>query len=202
MNIIIVAKPHARPWALNLKCWRMRAKLFGLAAVCVSCFGGAGFVVALLLANPNDRVWREVYALRAQISTQKDSIGQLEASSQRSMDALAVQLGALQARALRLDALGERLARAGKLDEGEFNFAAAPAQGGPEDPNAVPQPLDASLAANISQLRDQFQLEETRLNVLEELLLDRTVDNALLPKGYPVATGYIGSGFGREVVSG
>jgi len=196
MNIIIVAKPHARPWALNLKCWRMRAKLFGLAAVCVSCFGGAGFVVALLLANPNDRAWREVYALRAQISTQKDSISQLEASSQRSMDALAIQLGALQARALRLDALGERLARAGKLDEGEFNFAAAPAQGGPEDPNAVPQPLDASLAANINQLRDQFQLEETRLNVLEELLLDRTVDNALLPKGYPVATGYIGSGFG------
>lgn len=187
-----------RPWALNLKCWRMRAKLFGLAAVCVLCFGGVGFVAALLLANPNDRAWREVYALRAQISTQKDGITQLEASSQRSMDALAIQLGALQARALRLDALGERLARAGKLDEAEFNFAAAPAQGGPEDPNAVPQPLDASLAANINQLRDQFQLEETRLNVLEEMLLDRTVDNALLPKGYPVASGYIGSGFGTR----
>ena len=198
MNIIIVARPHARPWALNLKCWRMRAKLFGLAAVCVLCFGGVGFVAALLLANPNDRAWREVYALRAQISTQKDGISQLEVSSQRSMDALAIQLGALQARALRLDALGERLARAGKLDEAEFNFAAAPAQGGPEDPNATPQPLDASLAANINQLRDQFQLEETRLNVLEEMLLDRTVDNALLPKGYPVASGYIGSGFGAR----
>ena len=198
MNIIIVARPHMRPWALNLKCWRMRAKLLGLAAVCVLCFGGAGFLAALLLANPNDRAWREVYALRAQISTQKDNISQIEVTSQRGMDALAIQLGALQARALRLDALGERLARAGKLDESEFNFSAAPAQGGPEDPDATPQPLDASLAANISQLRDRFQLEETRLNVLEELLLDRTVDNALLPKGYPVATGYIGSGFGTR----
>src|SRR5262245_36194835 len=108
MNIIIVAKPHARPWALNLKCWRMRAKLFGLAALCVLCFGGAGFTAALLLANPSDHALHEVYALRTQIGTQKQTIEQLEASSQRSMDALAVQLGALQARALRLDALGER----------------------------------------------------------------------------------------------
>lgn len=198
MNIIIVAKPHARPWALNLKCWRMRAKLFGLAALCVLCFGGAGFAAALLLANPSDHALREVYTLRAQIDAQKQKVAQLEASSQRGMDALAVQLGALQARALRLDALGERLARAGKLDDAEFNFAAAPAQGGPEDPDAAPQPLDASLAANINELRDHFQIEETRLNVLEELLLDRSVDNALLPKGYPVATGYIGSGYGTR----
>jgi murein DD-endopeptidase MepM/ murein hydrolase activator NlpD len=198
MNIIIVAKQHARPWALNLKCWRMRAKLFGLAILCVLCFGGAGFAAALLLANPSDRALREVYTLRAQIDAQKQNVAQLEASSQRGMDALAVQLGALQARALRLDALGERLARAGKLDDAEFNFAAAPAQGGPEDPDAAPQPLDASLAANIGDLRDRFQLEETRLNVLEELLLDRSVDNALLPKGYPVATGYIGSGYGTR----
>jgi murein DD-endopeptidase MepM/ murein hydrolase activator NlpD len=176
----------------------MRAKLFGLAAVCILSFGGAGFVAALLLANPSARALREVYALRAQINTQKQNIDQLEASSQRGMDALAVQLGALQARALRLDALGERLARVGKLDDAEFNFAAAPAQGGPEDPNATPQPLDASLAASIGELRDQFQLQETRLNVLEELLLDRSVDNALLPKGYPVTTGYIGSGYGAR----
>jgi murein DD-endopeptidase MepM/ murein hydrolase activator NlpD len=176
----------------------MRAKLFGLAALCVLCFGGAGFAAALLLASPSDRALHEIYTLRSQIDAQKQNVDQLEGSSRRNMDALAVQLGALQARALRLDALGERLARAGKLDEAEFNFAAAPAQGGPEDPNATPHPLDASLAANIDQLRDQFQLEETRLNVLEELLLDRSVDNALLPKGYPVASGYIGSGFGMR----
>ena len=198
MNIIIVAKPHARPWALNLKCWRMRAKLFGLAVVSLLCFGGAGFFAALLLANPSDPALRDVIALRAQIGAQKQTISQLESASQRGMDALAVQLGALQARALRLDALGERLARAGKLDVAEFNFAAAPAQGGPEDPNATPQPLDAGLVAHINELQDQFQLEETRLNVLEELLLDRSVDNALLPKGYPVETGYIGSGYGTR----
>jgi len=105
MNIIIVAKPHARPWALNLKCWRMRAKLFGLAIVSLLCFGGAGFFAALLLANPSDHALRDIIVLRAQIGTQKNAIEQLEGASQRGMDALAVQLRALQARALRLGAL-------------------------------------------------------------------------------------------------
>ena len=55
MNIIIVAKPHATPRALDLKCWRMRAKLAGLALLCILCFGGAGFAAALLFANPQSR---------------------------------------------------------------------------------------------------------------------------------------------------
>lgn len=196
MNIIIVAKPHATPRALDLKCWRMRAKLAGLAMLCILCFGGAGFAAALLLVNPQNRALHELYALQAQIHTQRQNLSQLESSSQRNLNGLAVQLGALQARALRLDALGQRLAQVGKLDPNEFDFAQAPGLGGPEDGSTKPQPLNADLAANIASLRGRFRDEETRLNVLEQLLLDRRVDNELLPKGYPVANGYIGSGYG------
>jgi murein DD-endopeptidase MepM/ murein hydrolase activator NlpD len=198
MNIIIVAKPHARPTALNLLCWRMRAKLAGLAAICVLCFGGAGFVAALLIANPRDRALHEVQALRAELSVQRENLAQLEASSQRHLDALAVQLGELQAQTLRLNALGQRLARAGKLDDGEFDFTEAPAMGGPEDPQAASHTLNFDLAGQIANLRNQLDSEETQLTVLEDLLLDRRVDSALLPTGYPVTTGYIGSGYGER----
>jgi murein DD-endopeptidase MepM/ murein hydrolase activator NlpD len=198
MNIIIVAKPHATPRALDLNCWRMRAKLFGCAALCILCFGGAGFAAALLFANPSTHALHELHSLRAQIAQQDQAIGQLENSAQRNMNALAVQLGALQARALRLDALGQRLAQVGKLDAGEFDFAEDPGLGGPEDGDVKPQPLNSELATNIASLRDQFQSEEVRLKVLEQLLLDRRVDNELLPKGYPVAGAYIGSGFGTR----
>ena len=198
MNIIIVAKPHATPRALDLKCWRMRAKLAGLALLCIACFGGAGFAAALLFVNPQSGALRELYAMRAQIDAQRENLSQLESSSQRNLNALAVQLGALQARALRLDALGQRLAQVGKLDVDEFDFGAEPGLGGPEDTNAKPQPLNADLAKNIASLRGQFRDDETRLNVLEQLLLDRRVDNELLPKGYPVTGGYIGSGFGTR----
>lgn len=199
MNIIIVAKPHATPRALNLQCWKMRAKLAGIAALMVLCLGGAGFAAALLFANPRDHALHEINAMQARIATQRQTIAQLEATSQRNMNALAVQLGALQARALRLDALGQRLAQVGKLDSAEFDFSADPGLGGAEDGDTRPQPLNSDLANTIASLRGQFQDEETRLNVLEQLLLDRRVDNELLPKGYPVADGYIGSGFGTRV---
>jgi len=198
MNIIIVAKPHATPTALNLKCWRMRAKLACLAAVCILSFGGAGFVAALLVANPRDRALDDVETLRAQIATQQRNIEKLEASSQRNLDALAVQLGELQAQTVRLNALGQRLAQAGKLDDGEFDFSKPPAMGGPEDPQAAPHTLNFDLAGQIASLRDELSGEETQLTVLEELLLDRRVDSALLPRGYPVTSGYIGSGYGER----
>lgn len=198
MNIIIVAKPHATPTTLDLKCWRVRTKLGFLISACLLLFASIGFGAALLIVSPREHTLRDVDALRAQIVAQKQGVDRLETSSHRDLDALALQLGELQAQALRLNALGQRLAQVGKLDDGEFNFSAAPAMGGPEDPSARPHPLNFDLSGNIAQMRNQFDYEETQLTVLEDLLLDRNVDRALVPSGYPVVTGYIGSGFGER----
>jgi len=198
MNIIIVARPHATPTALNLKCWRMRAKLLAVAAICVLSFGGAGFATALLLASPRQSTLSDVNAMRTQLEAQKQGISQLEKSSRRDLDALALQLGQLQAQATRLNALGQRLAKVGKLEDGEFDFNRVPAMGGAEDPNASSHSLNFDLAGEIAQLRGRFDHEEMQLTVLEDMLLDRKVDNALLPSGYPVTAGYIGSGYGAR----
>ena len=123
---------------------------------------------------------------------------QLEASSRRNVDALAVQLGEVQAQALRLNALGQRLATAGKLDDGEFDFTQPPAMGGPEDPNAAPHSTSFDVGGEIAKVRTQLDTEETQLTVLEDLLLDRRVDSSLRPSGYPVTEGYIGSGYGER----
>jgi murein DD-endopeptidase MepM/ murein hydrolase activator NlpD len=198
VNIIIVAKPHATPTTLDLQCWRVRSKLAFVLTACLLLFAGLGFGAALLLASPGDHTLRDVLALRTQIAAQKQGVNQLENSSRRDLDALALQLGELQAQAVRLNALGQRLAQVGKLEDGEFDFSAAPAMGGPEDPAAASHALNFDLAGNIAQMRSQFDFEETQLTVLEDLLLDRKVDRALVPSGYPVATGYIGSGFGNR----
>ncbi|HEX6832802.1 MAG TPA: M23 family metallopeptidase [Rudaea sp.] len=178
-----------------MRCWRGRFKVGLAAAGLALMFGGAGFGTALLMANPSDRALTEVTTLRDQIVQQKDQVTSLETTSRRDLDALAMQLGSLQAQATRLNALGQRLTQIGKLDDGEFDFNEPPAMGGPEDPAAATHALDSSLSNNISDLRARFQREETQLNVLENLLLDRKVDRALLPSGYPVV-GYIGSGYG------
>lgn len=198
MNIIIVAKPGARPINLNLRCWHGRSRVIAALGSCALGCMVIGFAAALTFANPRDTTLREVRGLYDQVVAQRASVDNLEAASHRDLDALALQLGSLQAQATRLNALGQRLTQIGKLDDGEFDFDQAPAMGGPEDPSAVPHALNFDLAGNIATLRERFDSEATQLGVLEKLLLDRKIDNALLPSGYPVATGYIGSGYGMR----
>jgi murein DD-endopeptidase MepM/ murein hydrolase activator NlpD len=54
------------------------------------------------------------------------------------------------------------------------------------------------LVAGIDQLRAEFDRQDAQLGLLENLLLERKVDNALLPSGMPVKHGYIASGYGMR----
>jgi murein DD-endopeptidase MepM/ murein hydrolase activator NlpD len=197
MNIIIVRNAHSLPRRLDLAGRRGRLLALAAAAGCISLFVAIGAAAALLIASPRTQDLREVAALRAALADQRTQLASLDADAHRNLDALAMQLGQLQAQATRLDALGERLTQVGKLDDGEFDFGADPAVGGPEDPETGmggALPLQASLDA----LAAQFQRQETQLDVLENLLRDRTIDSALLPSGMPVSHGYISSRFGER----
>jgi murein DD-endopeptidase MepM/ murein hydrolase activator NlpD len=199
MNIIIVASSNATPVSFDLKSWRVRGKIAAATAACALFCVGVGIVGASMLFSSRDRALRDVASMRETITHQQDTLHHLETASRRDMDALALQLGTLWAQSTRLNALGERLTEIGKLGDGEFNFTQPPALGGAEDPAAVPHTLDFDLAGNIDALRGQFSQQETQLTVLENLLLDRKARNELVPSGYPVATSYIGSGFGARV---
>ena len=169
----------------------------GLLSATLLVFAGIGFVAAMFTVNPRDAAMSELLALRTQIELQKTELGSVESDSRRNLDALALQLGQLRAQATRLNALGDRLTRVGKLEDGEFDFASEPALGGPEDAFAegsAPLPL----SNDIDNLRVEFGRQEAQLQVLENLLFDRKIDNALLPTGMPVAHGYIASGYGTR----
>lgn len=195
MKIIILRNVHGTSRNLDLAGWRGRLLLSGAGILGTLVFGAFGFGAALLLARPSEQSIQEVSLLREQIKDQRKLLGGVEADSQREMDALALQLGRLQAQATRLNALGDRLAQVGKLEDGEFDFSEAPALGGPEEPaSTVALPISDSINA----LRDEFDHQEAQLGVLEDMLLDRTIESALLPTGWPVAQGYIVSGFGTR----
>ena len=76
-------------------------------------------------------------ALRAQSA----EISSAREDAQRQMDALSVHLGELQARLVRLDALGERLTELADVDPDEFDFSLSVGQGGVDEPlEAAPMP--------------------------------------------------------------
>ena len=119
--------------------------------------------------------------------------------AQRQMDALSVHLGELQARLVRLDALGERLTELADVDPDEFDFSLSVGQGG------VDEPLEGSayappsfMATRWTNWRHALDTREQQLEVLEQLLADKHISQSTYLAGQPVRRGYI-SPFGRRV---
>ncbi len=197
MKLILVAKSHSTPRCIDLGSSKGRLLVGGAISGAMMLFVGMGFLIALYTVNPRDAAMRELLALRAQIQLQKTELGGVETDSRRNLDALAMQIGQLRAQATRLNALGDRLTQVGKLEDGEFDFVSEPALGGPEDAvaeSSSPLPM----GADIESLRVEFGRQEAQLGVLENLLFDRKIDNAMLPTGMPVAHGYVASGYGTR----
>ena len=96
----------------------------------------ASAALAVWIASPGGRALAKVDSMRQQIAAQKAELQQVRDNAQRDISRMAIKLGELQADSARLDALGQRLVVAGKLDPAEFNFNEAPGIGGPE--KAVP----------------------------------------------------------------
>lgn len=195
MNIIIVRNARSQPRQIHLGGTRGRLLAAAAAAGCALFFIAMGAGATLLSVSPRTHDLQEVAALRATLARQRVELERINGDSQRNLDALALQLGQLQAQATRLNALGDRLTQVGKLDDGEFDFSSAPALGGPEEA-AAGASVTPPLQDDIATLRAQFGRQAAQLDVLENLLRDRQIDNALLPTGMPVAHGYIASGFG------
>lgn len=195
MQIILVSRTKKVPKTLDLACRRMRWRIATLGVVAVAGCMALGAAVALTVASPRDQALSQISELQHKIDAQDAKLGAVKRDAQRNLDALAVKLGQLQAQSTRLNALGERLAQMGKLDDGEFDFDQAPPVGGVEDTSGAAYTLPQNLESSISQLATQFDGQQAQLTALQSLLMDARIESNLKPTGMPVQ-GYISSYFG------
>lgn len=127
-----------------------------------------------------------------------------------NVEAMALELGELQAKLLKIEAVGERVSGlAGlkneelrALDEaGRAASQASPAASGPGGGPFVPAPAGGG-AARLEQLMQQIDLEADRqsdlLVLAESRLLSRRLEQMLVPSIRPVEVA-IGSGFGFRI---
>lgn len=196
MNLIIVGRRQCRKWTLD----RERPLTLVLPCLCLlvtfAIPAALGFLVGQWLKDPRQPVLADLAALRSNLEVQQRELDRARDASEQHMNALALQLAELQAQATRLNALGERLTRMGRLDDGEFNFRELPAVGGPEELPAAGGFTDGNFNEAIEQMRRTFSAQAQQLALLESLLMDRELDRSLQPAGMPVRTGYISSPFG------
>jgi murein DD-endopeptidase MepM/ murein hydrolase activator NlpD len=121
-----------------------------------------------------------------------------------NISSMAVKLGEMQAQVIRLDSLGERIARLSgvippKNEANEANEANRKAgQGGPLILSA--QPLSANeLQREIDRLAAIVEQRSDTLTALESQLMERRIKTTLLPTLVPIDADHVGSTFGHRL---
>jgi murein DD-endopeptidase MepM/ murein hydrolase activator NlpD len=137
-------------------------------------------------------------ALREEIHQQRLTVDGALRGARRDLDALALQLSELQARAIRIDALGMRLAELAGLDVEEFSFGKPPARGGsaPLGESLPNQSVD--LIAALHALARTLESRSQELEALEASLLFGHAREQTQLTGRPSFSGWISSVFGAR----
>lgn len=158
--------------------------------------GVTGYRLALAEAGelPSDLVG----AWQTELKSLESRATELQETANRETRAQAATLAALQARLLRMEAVGQRLASAADLEGGEFDFDQEPALGGPLSLDAAAESGSGELARALDQLAAQIRDRETQLEVMDRLLVNRGLAGEAAIGGKPVASGYVSSVFGRR----
>src|SRR5690606_15615786 len=112
------------------------------------------------------------------------------------IDALTLRLGEMQARLMRLDALGLRLTEVAQLDEGEFDFANQPALGGPLESPAAESYQMPDLQKSLDMIQAQIDHRAQQLELLNDLFANRQFEAERFVAGRPIIKGWLSSHFG------
>lgn len=197
MKIIVVSKRHGGTRSYTLGTWAravLSACLIGIpagsAVLAWQYFSGKN--EHDLLTADSAQAWQEV------LSQQETDLAQVKQELDQKLAAMTLRVAELQARLVRLDALGERLTSMAKLDNGEFDFSRMPAVGGPElniEGEVVDEPEFQQM---LDQLSAQIDDRQQQLETLEALLAKRKLQNDVFLAGRPINRGWMSSRFGRR----
>ncbi|TAG74650.1 MAG: M23 family peptidase [Burkholderiales bacterium] len=116
---------------------------------------------------------------------------------QDNINNLAVKLGEMQAHMLRLDGLGDRLAKVAGLKPQELPSASPPGRGGAATPS-TPLSMD-QFAKQLGELQRTIDVKADQMTVLEALLVEGSAQRKFLPTLPPVENINYTSNFGYRI---
>jgi murein DD-endopeptidase MepM/ murein hydrolase activator NlpD len=193
LNIILVSDSLAKSRHVSLSQAQVVLIAFGILL--------AGFVLAMATYVVTMKFavdLRNPYLRSLLAVLHEDELKRSEAEMKENLSSLAVKVGELQARIMRLDAFGERLAKAAGVKREEFRFDEKPGQGGPAPMGGrdLTMPEFQQMLHDISRTLDD---RSDKLGVLDSLLMDDRLARKTVPTTMPIATGYYSSNYGYRV---
>jgi len=197
MKVIIVSKRLGNTRSFTLGGWTRALLSACIVGIPV---GAATFAMTQLVhEKPSDlmpsdtaQAWEET------LEQQASDIALAKQESEKKLAAMTLRVAELQARLVRLDALGERLTTMAKLENGEFDFSRVPAVGGPEQNLDEEDYTPPDFQQVLTQLGEQIEDRQQQLETLEALLAKRKLQNDVFLAGRPIKKGWMSSRYGRR----
>jgi murein DD-endopeptidase MepM/ murein hydrolase activator NlpD len=193
MNIILVSDSLAKSRIVTISQSQIIMAVVG--------FIGAGFMLAMgtywfTMKYAVDIQNPFIQSLISTLTQQKTQQAEMEMREQ--MNSLAVKLGELQARLMRLDAFGERLGKAAGVKPSEFKFSETPGQGGPA-PNSSAELTYADFQRRMGEISRILDDRGDKLGILDSILMEGRVAAKAIPTTMPVDITYFSSNFGYRI---
>jgi len=197
MNVVIFGKGLGKPRQMNLSGLSAgMVAIFVAGLVSVIGFAGGYWYSSMTGSGVSST---ELVGLTDELQFARENIATIRQENEDTLDAMAIRIAQMNARMIRLDALGRRLTHMADLEDGEFDFNTPPALGGPEEPVAtgsnvaVPEVVEA-----MQNLDMQLDNREAQLGVLESVIANQILNERVYPQGRPVSSGWISSYFGKR----
>jgi murein DD-endopeptidase MepM/ murein hydrolase activator NlpD len=125
----------------------------------------------------------------------RDEFEQRDRFMRENLDAMARQVGEMQAKMMQLEALGERVSGLAGVNPNEIKVA--PGRGGAL---VSGRPLSMQeLQATLTELDQLSEQRKDLLTVMESRLFDQRVHKLMIPTQQPVLAGSVGSAFGWRI---
>lgn len=197
MNILFVGRHHGRARIFSPGRKTLLAAGVGLAMV-VGGAGWGGYQVAVQsgAAGTEGVDSHQVQRWQKRLAESQSELKQLEDHAENEIAALTRRVGELQARVLRVDALGQNLMASADLSGEEFDFESRPAMGGPESEASGESQTTSGLEHQISALETRLRSREKQLSLLDRLIANRELKSQREVDGRPVTWGWTSSPYG------
>jgi murein DD-endopeptidase MepM/ murein hydrolase activator NlpD len=195
MNIILVSDSLAKSRSMSLSQTQVMLIALGILM--------SGFVLAMMTYVVTMKFATDVrnpYLRSILAALHEEEVKRTESEMRDNLNSLAVKVGELQARILRLDAFGERLAKAAGIKSSEFRFDEKPGQGGAAPSAAFSR--DITLPEFQQSLQDISRILDDRsdkMGILDSVFMDDRLARKTIPTTLPVLQGYYSSNYGYRI---
>ncbi len=199
MNFLLYTTTHGKSGSILLS--RPAIWMPALLGICII-LAGSGFL-GYWLAEPHpsliaaEDTTDDVY-WQVSLEEQKKELNQARAVAENQLNALAVRLGRMQAQVMRVEALGQRLTEVTSLDKSEFNFDQLPARGGPAEPDSGETLGPTDFIQALDDLALQLDDRTLQLQIMEQVVSQRQLKQAVSPYGRPITKGWLSSYYGKR----